>query len=139
MCQLAATTCWKTCENSPLFCHLRVCWEWLLRCCFFKVWHTGVLFLFLDSAYGTTRLVAQLPLAGQADDCLFSMPRICQFQHLPLNRALKLLATTTTRPQPSTTLDPYLAASRLTPRQARESTQTLQAFYVERHLSACAS
>ena len=67
------------------------------------------------------------------------MPRICQFQHLPLNRALRLLATTTTRPQPSTTLDPYLAASRATPRQARESTQTLQAFYVERHLSACAS
>ena len=30
------------------------------------------------------------------------MPRICQFQHLPLNRALRLLATTTTtRPQPS--------------------------------------
>ena len=40
-CRLVATTCWKACHIPLLFAHLRVCREWSLWCCFFKVWHTG--------------------------------------------------------------------------------------------------
>ena len=144
MCHLAATTCWNTCENfSLLFCHLRVCWKWLLWCCFFKVRHTGSFFFFGQRLWhNSSRCPA--PASGPSRRLFVlhaaSLPVLA---FAPQSRSQTLgddddAAATPhhARSVPGSLTGNTAAGAR---EHASTGSQTLQTFHMERHLSACAS
>ena len=100
-------------------------------------------FFFLNSAYGKSRFVAQLPLAGQVDEgllpCRVSVSSsICP--SIALSGSWRRRRRSRNPPPRSTVPGSFTFNTAAGAREhASTGSQTLQTFHMERHLSACAS